>query len=115
MQNGLVSPSLLFSLSAIELNSLTQKHSDTVRLASWNLLHLRTATPVAIRARVISSFDFVAVQEVMSKEGFQRLLKSVRLISDHNWQGILSSKSGHRRAAEYYGPIFMIISGLPLI
>jgi len=49
----------------------------TIRIASWNILNLGKHTPVDERAEVIAQFDIVAIQEVESTEGLERLRKRV--------------------------------------
>ena len=44
----------------------TGSTSETVTVASWNILNLGDSTDVSLRAKVIANFDIVALQEVES-------------------------------------------------
>ena len=74
----------------------------TVRIASWNILNLGKKTPVDERAEIIAQFDIVALQEVESTEGLERLRKKVEDVSGVSWGQATSPKVGEGNAAEYY-------------
>jgi hypothetical protein len=51
----------------------TESTSETVTIASWNILNLGDSTDVSLRAKVIANFDIVALQEVESLTAMARL------------------------------------------
>jgi len=74
----------------------------TIKIASWNILNLGKDTPVDERAEIIAQFDVVALQEVESTEGLERLRKRVEQVSGAPWGEAVSPKTGSGNAAEYY-------------
>lgn len=78
-------------------------NKSTLRMATWNILNLGATTAVDKRAKVISAFDFVGLQEIESPSGFKKLVKAVEKNTDDKWDSVLSKETGHGGAAEYYG------------
>jgi endonuclease/exonuclease/phosphatase family metal-dependent hydrolase len=76
---------------------------STIRMATWNILNLGASTAVDKRAKVISSFDIIGLQEIESPVGFKKLVKAVEENTGEDWGSLLSVESGHGGAAEYYG------------
>jgi len=74
----------------------------TVRIASWNVLNLGEDTPVDERAEIAAQFDIVALQEVESLGGVERLRRRIEQVSGTSWGEAASPKTGTGNAAEYY-------------
>jgi len=92
------------ALSAVA--SFGASASHTIRIASWNVLNLNKTTPVDERAEVIAQYDIVALQEVESLEGLERLRQAVEERSGVTWKTAASPKVGEGQAAEYYAFIY---------
>jgi len=92
------------------LQALVARASTTesqVAVASWNVCNLAANTSVVTRAEVIRNFDIVAVQEVESPEGLDRLLACVKTLTRSDcWEYLLSPLVGSGKAAEYYAFIY---------
>ncbi len=79
---------------------------ETVKVASWNILNLGRETPVEQRAEIIAQFDIVALQEVESLEGLERLRAQVEAEAGTPWEMAVSEKVGEGNAAEYYAFVY---------
>ncbi len=79
---------------------------ETIRIASWNILNLGAETPVGERAEVIAQYDIVALQEIESFEGLERLRVEVESASGAEWKVVCSAMVGEGRAAEAYAFIY---------
>lgn len=76
--------------------------TGTIRIASWNVLNLGEETPVDLRAQVIAQFEIVALQEIESLDGLERLIDELVEQTDEPWGETHSDLIGEGNAAEYY-------------
>jgi endonuclease/exonuclease/phosphatase family metal-dependent hydrolase len=73
-------------------------------IGSWNTLHLgwNNGKDYEAAARVAASFDLVALQEVMSFEGLERLEESVEALTGESWSSMASDAIGRRNYFDHY-------------
>ena len=78
--------------------------AEPTRIGSWNLMRLGDGDTRDIdgMARVASLFDIIAVQEVMSSAGADRLLARIEATSGEDWDMILSDGIGRGSYKEMY-------------
>src|SRR5574344_140293 len=78
---------------------------DTAVVGSFNTLHLGwKGKDYNKTAQIISMFDIVALQEVMSEERIKELKDVTEKISNEKWEYIISEKSvGNDKYREFYG------------
>lgn len=81
---------------------------DIAVVGSFNTLHLGwSGKDYKKAAQVVSLFDIVALQEVMSEEGLKELKEETELFSKSKWDYIISEKSaGSDKYAEYYAFLY---------
>lgn len=102
MKKILVSLILLFITSFSIGDTALSSYSS---IGSLNTLHLGWAGKDNSKlAKVISSFDLICLQEVMSEHGIKQVEKEVEKITGKDWDYLLSPYSvGERAYREYYG------------
>jgi deoxyribonuclease-1-like protein len=78
---------------------------DIAVVGSFNTLHLGwKGKDYEKIAQVVSMFDIVALQEVMSEEGIKKLKEETERVSNLKWDYIISEKSvGTDKYREFYG------------
>lgn len=93
---------LLFAFSGTVLGE------DTITIASWNVKNLwGDEEHVSVLARVISQFDVIALQEIKSLEGLDKLMLELNLLEDsRRWDVARSPILGEGDAEEYYAIAF---------
>jgi endonuclease/exonuclease/phosphatase family metal-dependent hydrolase len=83
---------------------------QSVIIASWNVENLGANTDVQERAEIIRQFDIVALQEVLSIVGLDKLLACVEAITGDDWDVVTSPKVGEGNAAEFYAFMYRTAS-----
>lgn len=76
-----------------------------LRIASWNVMRLGqddAARNYVDMARVMSTFDLVALQEVMSEQALLRLVATLEQQHGGDWNAILSHAIGPGQYKEHY-------------
>jgi endonuclease/exonuclease/phosphatase family metal-dependent hydrolase len=96
----------LVSLLPVRCLCFAAASPDSVRIASWNILNLGAKTPVGNRAHVIAQYDIVALQEVESLTGLERLRAAVKKETGVPWKTVVSARVGKGNAAEYYAFLY---------
>ncbi|VWL85026.1 endonuclease/exonuclease/phosphatase family protein [Oceanivirga miroungae] len=78
-------------------------YSEIIRVASFNALHLGTSKKdYKTMARIISKFDIIALEEVMNKNGLDRLVSEL----DNTYDYKISSAVGSKKYKEYYAVMY---------
>ena len=93
---------LLFSMSIISYGK------EIAVVGSFNTLHLGwSGKEYDKAAQVVSMFDIVALQEVMSEDGLIKLKEETEEFSKEKWEYIISEKSaGSDKYREYYAFLY---------
>lgn len=90
-------------LSVVLATSLVATASADTLVASWNMLHLGSkAKDEASMVRIVSSFDLVAAQEVMSIEAVEALRVGLSASTGEVWNAAASLKTGRHSYKEHY-------------
>ncbi|PKM47005.1 MAG: DNAse [Gammaproteobacteria bacterium HGW-Gammaproteobacteria-1] len=78
--------------------------ADELRIASWNIEHLGHGNQKSYPAlaQVAGQFDFIAVQEVMTREGLERLKQAVEQHTGERWGMMHSHLIGRGSYKEKY-------------
>ena len=89
--------------------------TESITIASWNILNLGSETDVTERAEIVARYDIVALQEVEVQQGAQNLLLALSRRPGEEWAIVLSPKVGEGNAAEYYAFVYRsdILTHLP--
>lgn len=87
---------------------LIPTYSKPILVGSFNTLRLGESNKdYKSMAKIVSKFDIVALQEVMNREGIDRLKNEIEKINDDKWGYIISEKSvGSKEYKEYYAFIY---------
>jgi len=92
------------AIAAFVLLSIPSLSIAELRIASWNIQHLGWNNEKSYEAvaRIASQFDFIAIQELMNKEGIHRLESTLERKTGESWSAIYSHALGESTYREKY-------------
>lgn len=96
---------LLAFLLLLGAGSVLADWTPTITLGSWNVLHLGwndNGKDYAAMAKVAAQFDLIALQEVMSPSGLDRLRRAVERETREDWETLASHAIGRGKYREHY-------------